>query len=111
MRQAKARGFTVVLVYVALKDAELNVQRVRERVAAGGHAVPAEDIRRRYERSLVNAAAATRIADSTVLFDNSREGCRKLAEVECGIVTWVAPELPDWARRVLSALGLARPAC
>jgi predicted ABC-type ATPase len=108
MKQAQARGFETRLIYVALKNAELNIQRVRERVASGGHFVPPDDVRRRYDRSLANASAAIRIADSSVLFDNSRLGHEKVLEAERGIVRWAVPNLPDWARRVLSDLHSLR---
>ena len=54
MRQAQAHGFIVRLVYVCLDNPERSIQRVRERVAQGGNDVPDADIRRRYNRSLLN---------------------------------------------------------
>lgn len=104
MRQAKAQGFEVHFIFVALKNAELSIQRVRERSALGGHFVPSDDVRRRYIRSLTNAPTAIRIADSSLLFDNSLSGHRKIMEARHGVVLWAAPQLPDWARRVLSDL-------
>jgi predicted ABC-type ATPase len=104
MKQAQARGFEIRLIYVALKNADLSIQRVRERAALGGHFVPPDDVRRRYDRSLANAPAAILIADSSVVFDNSRLGHRKILEAQRGVVLWTAPRLPDWVRRVLSDL-------
>lgn len=40
--QAQATGFKIRLLYVMLRDVELNIQRVRQRVAEGGHDVPEE---------------------------------------------------------------------
>ena len=51
MRQAKALDYTIVLVFVGTQSVEINLQRVRERVASGGHDVPEADQRRRYPRS------------------------------------------------------------
>jgi predicted ABC-type ATPase len=52
VRRAKLLGFDVRLLHVLLRDVEFNVQRVRDRVAAGGHDVPEAKIRERRERSL-----------------------------------------------------------
>jgi hypothetical protein len=47
---------------------------------------------------------AIRIADLSVLLDNSELGYQKILEARRGVVLWTAPQLPDWARRVLSDL-------
>lgn len=60
------------LAYLWLPSPELAVSRVDERVRAGGHAVPPDDIRRRYRRGLSNFFSIYRpIADSWELHDNS----------------------------------------
>lgn len=104
MKQAKEQGFEINLIYVAVDDPERSVQRVRERVAQGGHSVPPEDVRRRYARSMANVSEAIRIADVSALFDNSELRHEKVVEAQSGVVLWTAPSLPDWARRVLLAL-------
>ena len=40
LARARSRGYRTYLYFVATDDAELNVQRVRVRALAGGHAVP-----------------------------------------------------------------------
>ena len=49
-----ADGWRVELIYLALPDVEMSVQRVAERVAHGGHHVAEDVIRRRFPRSLNN---------------------------------------------------------
>jgi predicted ABC-type ATPase len=44
-------GYSVGLVYLRLASAEQALARVRRRVAAGGHNVPEEVVRRRFEKS------------------------------------------------------------
>lgn len=51
LREARERGFRVVMHYVVIGSAAQAVERVRLRVKLGGHDVPAEDVVRRYERS------------------------------------------------------------
>ncbi len=43
-----AEGYYVHLVFLWLKDVELAVSRVKERIKIGGHAVPEATVRRRY---------------------------------------------------------------
>lgn len=56
---------------VALDSPDLNILRVAERVSRGGHDIPAEVIRRRYETTFARLPHALRLADSGLLFDNS----------------------------------------
>ena len=48
----RADGWRVELIYLALPDKAMSHQRVAERVAHGGHDIPAADIERRFARSL-----------------------------------------------------------
>ena len=41
-------GYTVALVFLRLPSADHAIERVRRRVAAGGHDIPEETIRRRF---------------------------------------------------------------
>ena len=45
---AKAGGFEIRLIYVMLRSPKLNVERVRLRVARGGHDVPREKVETRF---------------------------------------------------------------
>ncbi|MBI4123650.1 MAG: hypothetical protein HY467_02000 [Betaproteobacteria bacterium] len=68
----QAAGYLFHLSFFWLPSADMAVQRVAQRVATGGHSIPEEVIRRRYERGLENffnyyAAAA----DSWQFMDNT----------------------------------------
>ena len=47
-KMAQREGYTVTLLYFWLKTPEMAIERVKARVAAGGHDIPEETIRRRY---------------------------------------------------------------
>lgn len=51
IKEAKNKGFVVILIYLFLENDVENILRVRNRVLNGGHNVPEEDIKRRYARS------------------------------------------------------------
>ena len=68
----KAEGYAVAIYYFSLANAQLAVRRVKLRVALGGHAVPADIVKRRFGRSLQNFFQLyIPLADEWALFDNS----------------------------------------
>ena len=72
IRQLKKRGYKVHLFFLWLKNVDLALSRVNERVLKGGHDVPELAIRRRFGRSMSNFFAEyRRLVDSWYLFDNS----------------------------------------
>jgi predicted ABC-type ATPase len=72
LKQRKADGYQIVLLYFYLASPELAIARVRARVAAGGHHIPEADIRRRYERSLNNLNSLyLPLVDAWEIYDNS----------------------------------------
>lgn len=102
MAEAKRKGWQVNLIYVGVDNVQTSIERVAQRVAAGGHNVPSEDIRRRYARSLANLVVAIQQADSTSIFDNStKRGHRQLLTIAQGRVTEQASELPEWIKAAL----------
>jgi predicted ABC-type ATPase len=86
MRDAKAAGFSVGLYYTALDSVERNIERVRQRVEAGGHDIPVDDIRRRYVGSLDKLTAALKLADEALLIDNSGIQHHEVFRIEAGEV-------------------------
>lgn len=76
LRHAKAmqaEGWKCGMIYVWLNSPELAHKRVLVRVARGGHDVPENVIRRRYDRSQNNLIPYLKICDKVLVFDNSGE--------------------------------------
>ena len=108
------RGAAVHVWYAGLASPELHLQRVRERVAAGGHDIPEAKIRERYVASRANLIRLLPVLASLRLFDNSAEGDPKqgraprplpLLHLERGrIVSHIAIEqVPQWAKPIFAA--------
>ena len=96
MLDARNRGFEIVLVYIGTENVEINLARIRNRVLAGGHDVPEEDVRRRYKRSFENLPLAIKRADHAILFDNSTEDGYRLAAILSATGNqWFDPK-PPW---------------
>jgi predicted ABC-type ATPase len=71
IKTAVERGFITYLYLIATENPLINLDRVKNRVNRGGHAVPEEKITDRYRRSMKNLAAAFLSADRVYFFDNS----------------------------------------
>ena len=78
---AQAQGYTVTLLYFWLNSPDLAVERVRARVAAGGHNIPEETVRRRYKVGLKYFFRDySPVCDRWILADNSKVPFRVIAE-------------------------------
>jgi predicted ABC-type ATPase len=72
LQELKQAGYGIEIHYFWLRSPDLAVERVRNRVAAGGHGIPEPTIRRRYGSSLQNFWTAYRAAaDAWYVYDNS----------------------------------------
>ena len=67
----RAQGHFVCLVYLSLQTVEESIERVRLRVRQGGHDVPEESIRRRFDRSRDHFEEYKAYVDQWILYDNS----------------------------------------
>jgi predicted ABC-type ATPase len=76
LESALERGAEVSVWYVGLNSPELHVARVRARVLLGGHDIPEEKIRERYEQSQYNLIRLLPRLTELQLFDNSEEADR-----------------------------------
>lgn len=103
MKQALISGYQVELVFVATKDPEININRVRQRVAEGGHDVPADKIRERYNRTIELLPAAVEIADRVRIYDNSTIP-QQAVIIENGQITYQSEEIPNWVQTTLTKL-------
>lgn len=71
LQKAKEYGYEVQCIYILTCDVDINVVRVRDRVASGGHDVPADKIRARYTRSLGLMPRLIEVCDKIAVYDNS----------------------------------------
>jgi len=71
IRRWRDKGYRVTIMFLRLPSEDFALERVRERVANGGHDVPARQVRRRYHRGLTNFRREYAAAvDEWLLFDN-----------------------------------------
>ncbi|MXY38694.1 MAG: Zeta toxin family protein [Rhodospirillaceae bacterium] len=106
MTAARREGYRIVLHYVSVASPERALDRIRNRVALGGHDIPEADARRRFARSHANLPAAIARADEVLLYDNTDPDRphREVAILKDG-AWWVAEAVPGWAAEALARIG------
>ncbi len=103
MREFKAKGWLIKLIFIGIESPAINIRRVADRVSKGGHDVPIEDICRRYQRSMENLPKAAKIADTAFIYDNSTdEGHQLIATIEQNIITMQTTECPQWFKKTMN---------
>lgn len=117
--RAIASGVEVRIWYVGLATVELHIARVRARVEKGGHDIPEERIRKRYERSRLNLIRLMPKLTELRVYDNSFEADpqagavpkpRLILHLDRGKLASVCElaSTPDWAKPVvLTALKIS----
>jgi predicted ABC-type ATPase len=109
--RARAAGYRTYLYFVATESADINVYRVKNRAALGGHDVPEDKVVERYKRSLELVGAALSHAHRAFLFDNSSAELVWLAQLtpEGKFELKVAADaLPAWFRTWVAPHYLGR---
>ena len=71
LHDALAAGIEVRMWFAGLSSSELHMARVRSWVARGGHDIPEEKIRERYDRSRINLIELIPHLTGLRVFDNS----------------------------------------
>jgi predicted ABC-type ATPase len=96
IQQAKSQGYAVWLYYVGLENASIHLARVQQRVALGGHDVPATDVLRRFECSRANLLETIRAVDRTMMYHNSGRTLRLVASMERGTLRRFSSDTGWW---------------
>jgi predicted ABC-type ATPase len=87
LKEMRNGGYEVHIYFLWLRSIDLALKRVAERVAMGGHDVPAETVRRRFERGLYNLFHLySPLADSWTIFDNSEPVPLVIAKETAGVL-------------------------
>jgi predicted ABC-type ATPase len=100
MAEAQARGYRTYLYFISTEVVEINIDRVKQRVALGGHPVDEERIRERYEKSIALLPRACDAANRAFIFDNSGPRQLLIAEITNGQeLTVHQNSVPAWVTR------------
>lgn len=112
--EAAQRGIRVHVWYAGLATPELHLARVRARVTRGGHDIPEEAIRRRFEHSRLNLIMLLPVLASLRVYDNSAEADPASGKMPNPVLVLHMqhgrilnpqdlPLVPDWAKPIAAA--------
>lgn len=100
--RAKERGYSVEMHYVGLDSVETAKDRIHQRIQAGGHGVPDDEIERRYDESLLCLTRIIPYCDQVYLYDNS-DRFLKIASFRNDSLTIISKTIPEWATGVIKS--------
>lgn len=111
---AAREGRDVVMWYVGLSSASQHIARVQARVARGGHSIPDDRIRARYESSREHLIELLPLLKEVRVYDNSAEtGVPDGQPPQAVLILHMLdgriidacplPEIPEWAKPVVWA--------
>jgi len=114
LERALAAGIDVRVWYVGLDGVALHIARVRARVARGGHDIPVERVRARYDSSRLNLIRLLSRLTELRVYDNSAEADPAkgiapeptlLFHMRRGKIVRIQEpaKAPEWVRPILTA--------
>lgn len=98
LKDAARQGYSVVLCFIGIANADRSEERVAMRVSQGGHDVPADKLTARFPRTLANLKQAIMDLPCVAIFDNDDLAApfRLAAIYQNGQTTFSATPIPRW---------------
>lgn len=97
LRMCKSAGYRITLIFLWLPSADIARARVAQRVAQGGHGIPADVIDRRYAAGLRNMRHGyLPLVDTALIYDNFERGRVLIAEKNSA--SFVIHDADRWSR-------------
>ncbi len=97
LQQTKKLGYRNYLYFISTESPLINIERVKQRVKAGGHSVSEDKIESRYYKSIELLKEAIPHTYKTFLFDNSADKFRYVLEIFNGQdIIYQQEQIPKW---------------
>lgn len=93
---AHANGYKVYLYFIGTETPKMNLERVKDRVVKGGHAVKDSKIEQRYFLTMDLLFEMIKRVDETYLWDNSGQKHQFVGNVKNGTVEFENLTVPAW---------------
>lgn len=103
LKRAKKAGFFIRCYYILTADPQINVNRVSDRVSAGGHDVPVDKIISRYHKALGLVPELIPVCDVCHIYDNSLDEPYRIFKKRKEQV-WYCPQRLLWQKEKIVAL-------
>ena len=103
---AKHAGYFTLAYYIVLNSVELNLERIAQRVASGGHDIPENIVRRRFHESSDNLVLIKDYLDEIYLLDNSEANFSLQSSLIAGNKTNYLKSSQEWAQQLIQRLAI-----
>lgn len=88
LQKARSKNYFIHTYYVLTRSADINVTRVKQRAGKGGHDVPEDKIRTRYERCMKLIPEVMEVSDIFNIYDNSEQFVRIFSKKHGAYRAW-----------------------
>lgn len=105
IKQARKQGYYITMYYVGLSSMEESIDRITNRVRKGGHNIPIDDVKRRYEKRISSLSRVVPLCDEVIFYDNEN-GFIKVAEIKNNKFQYFNGYKPKWLVEYQNALKL-----
>lgn len=105
IKQARKQGYYITMYYVGLNSMEESLHRIANRVRKGGHNIPTDDVKRRFEKRISSLAEVIPLCDEVIFYDNEN-GFIKVAEIKNNKFQYSNGYKPDWIVKYKDTLDL-----
>ena len=95
IRKAKELGYYIELHYIGVDSVDIAKERVKYRVAQGGHGIPEKDIEKRFVETFINLKEILKECNLAAFYDNTIE-FRRFAIYKNGELVRASYQLPTW---------------
>ena len=110
VQTAASNGYEVWAVFIGTNGAEINIERVGQRVRSGtGHDVPIPEITRRWSAAQKNLAETAASLGTIDVLGNSHGVTRHVASITKGGIRFPATPTPAWAWALIRQIEQHRP--
>ena len=99
IRQARQQGYDIVMFYVGLNSVEESILRIANRVRKGGHDIPEDYVKLRYQNRIESLKRVLPLCDEVIFYDNEN-GFVKVAEIKNNTFNYTNGYRPNWIQEI-----------
>ena len=104
IQKARELDYFIRLYYVGVSSSAESISRIANRVSKGGHDIPPEDVKRRYEKRFDDLIKILPYCNEVIFFDNEN-GFVEKAEYKNGTLITKGGNIPEWIKELGKKIG------
>ena len=99
IKKARELDYFIRLYYVGVNSADESIKRIKNRVEKGGHDIPEQDVKRRYNKRFEDLANILPYCNEVKFYDNEN-GFAEKAEYKNGEFITKNNIIPEWIKNL-----------